>query len=133
MKTDTYILEGKNVWDRCVLQVADSPSNIKAVVGKVITAEVLMPTRSPFPPLHIVHPLLKPGLIMKGKSLIKANLLHRYMFFFLKINIIKRAANQNIRVKADSLVVFFKCRSSTVFADFNSAIPRHVSCKSSDY
>lgn len=77
MKTDTYIFEGENVWDRCVLQVADSPSNVKAVVCKVFTAEVLMTTRSPFPPLHIVHPLLKPGLIMKGKPLMKVNcLLH---------------------------------------------------------
>lgn len=78
MKTHTYIFEGENVWDRCVLQVADSPSNVKAVVGKVFTAEELMPTRGPFRPLHIVHPLLKPGLIVKREPLIKANslLLH---------------------------------------------------------
>lgn len=58
MKTDTYIFEGENVWDCCVLQVPDSPSNVEAVLGKVFTAKVLMATRSPFTPLHIVHPVL---------------------------------------------------------------------------
>lgn len=40
--------------------------------------------------------------------------------------------NRNIRVEADSLVVLFKCRSPAVSAYFNSAIPWHVRCESSD-
>lgn len=73
MQTDTHILDGENVWDGCILQVADPPSNVKAVVGEVFAAKVLMPTRGPSPPLHIDHPLLKPGLIMKGKPFMKGN------------------------------------------------------------
>lgn len=40
--------------------------------------------------------------------------------------------NRDLRVEADSLVVLFKCRSPAVSADFNSAIPWHVRCESSD-
>lgn len=39
---------------------------------------------------------------------------------------------RDIRVEADSLVVLFKCRSPAVSADFNSAIPWHDRCESSD-
>lgn len=78
MQTGTYnLLGGKNVRDGCILQVADAPSNIKAVVGKVFTAEVLMSTRAPAIPLHIIHPLLKPRLIVKRKPFTTVNsLLH---------------------------------------------------------
>lgn len=69
-KTDTYILcRGENGWDGCVLQVADAPTNIKAVLCKMLAAQVLMPTRGPLLPLHIVHPFLKPGVVLQGKPL----------------------------------------------------------------
>lgn len=40
--------------------------------------------------------------------------------------------NRIIRVEAGSLVFLFKCRSPAVSADFNSTIPWHVRCESSD-
>lgn len=69
-KRDTYILSGgENGWDGCVLQVTDAPSNIKAVLCKMLAAQVLMSTRGPLLPLHVVHPSLKPGLVVQGKPL----------------------------------------------------------------
>lgn len=71
---DTYILHAREYGgDGCVLQVADAPSNVKAVLCKMLAAQVLMSTRGPLPPLHVVHPSLKPDLVVQGKPLGKVN------------------------------------------------------------
>lgn len=69
-KTYTYLFTGReNSRDGCVLQVADAPSYIKAVFCKMLAAQVLMSTWGPLLPLHVVHPFLKPGLVLQWKSL----------------------------------------------------------------
>jgi len=69
-ETNTYILRGgKHGRDGGVLQVADAPSNIEAVLCKMFAAQVLMSTRGPLLPLHVVHPSLKPGLVLQRKAL----------------------------------------------------------------
>lgn len=71
-KLDTYIFSrGKNGWDGCGLQVADAPSDIKAVLCKMLAAQVLMSTRGPLLALHVVHPFLKPRLVLQGKPLVE--------------------------------------------------------------
>lgn len=69
-KTETYILSGREYGgDGRVLQVADAPSNIEAVLCKMLAAQVLMSTRDPLLSLHVVHPFLKPGLVLQGETL----------------------------------------------------------------
>lgn len=71
-KLDTYIFSGgKNGGDSCGLQVADAPSDIEAVLCEVLAAQVLMSTGGPLLPLHVVHPFLKPRLVLQGKSLVE--------------------------------------------------------------
>lgn len=64
----TYIFHRReNGRDGCVLQVADAPSDVKAVLCEVLAAQVLMSTWGPLLPLHVVHPFLKPWLVLQGK------------------------------------------------------------------
>lgn len=60
---------GKHRGDGCGLEVANPPSDIKAVLCEVLAAQVLMSARGPLLPLDVVHPFLEPGLVLQGKPL----------------------------------------------------------------
>lgn len=74
MEVTTYILNwGKKGGKSCILQISDTPANIKAVLCEVLAAEILMPTWGPLPPPHVVYPFLEPGLVLQGKTMQKEN------------------------------------------------------------
>lgn len=68
--TDTYIrCRREDGGNGCIPQVADSPSNIEALLCEMLAAHVLMSTWGPILALYVVHPLLQPGFVVQGKPL----------------------------------------------------------------